>query len=99
MPKRIATPARAPNFARASSSRWRSLPSSSLPIAKRGLASFYGADAYKLTEKAKKGEFRHAEEAGYWETEMSHRAIYTVITWFNLLCPKASAKWNIRQEP
>lgn len=63
-----------------------------------GTASFYGADDYKLSEKAKKGELPHADDPAFWQTEMTHRARYTVITWFNLLCPKASAKWHIQQE-
>lgn len=65
-----------------------------------GTAGFYGAEPSKLSAKAKQGKLPHAELPEYWEDrEMSHRARFTVITWFELLCPKATAKWHIRMEP
>jgi hypothetical protein len=65
-----------------------------------GTAGFYGVDPpYKISAKAKQGKLPHAEDPAFWEgEEMSHRARFTVITWFELLCPAAAAKWHIRQE-
>jgi hypothetical protein len=51
-----------------------------------------------LSAKAKAGQLAHAQDPAFWEGEMSHRARSTVISWFNLLCPKLSRKLNIKEE-
>lgn len=65
----------------------------------RGAASLYGGEEFKLSDKAKRGELPHAEDPAFWDGETTHRGRFTVITWFQLLCPKASARWNLRPEP
>ncbi len=66
-----------------------------------GTVGLYGVDPpYKVSAKAKAGKLPHAEDPAFWEDEeMTHRARFTVITWFELLCPAATAKWPVRLEP
>ncbi len=63
-----------------------------------GVASYYGGEDFKLSDKAMAGQLPHAQNPDFWQSEMSHRARTTVISWFRLLCPKASAQWNVRKE-
>lgn len=57
-----------------------------------------GEAVFQLSVEAKRGKLPNASRREFWETPTSHRGRSTAITWFNVLCPKASAKWNIREE-
>lgn len=63
-----------------------------------GTASYYGGKEFQLSEKAKAGQLPHAQDPEFWQSEMSPPDRTTAISWFRLLCPKASAKWNVREE-
>ena len=63
-----------------------------------GTTSFFGAQEYKLSSKAKAGELSHAEDPSFWEVEMTHRERYAAITWLLLLCPSNSRRWHVRHE-
>ena len=63
-----------------------------------GTAAYFGGEEFKLSAKAKRGELPHAQDPAFWDSEMTHRARTTVITWLNLLCPKASAAWHVRED-
>ena len=63
-----------------------------------GSAGYSGGEHFKVSAKAKRGELPHAQDEAFWGSEMSHRARTTVITWLNLLCPKASAAWHVRED-
>lgn len=63
-----------------------------------GIAAYSGGEDFKLSAKAKRGELPHAQDPEFWETDMTHRARTTVITWLNLLCPKASAAWHVQED-
>ena len=63
-----------------------------------GTASYYGGKEFQLSEKAKAGQLPHAQDPEFWQSEMLPPDRTTAISWFRLLCPKASAKWNVREE-
>lgn len=63
-----------------------------------GTAAYYGGKEFQLSEKAKAGQLPHAQDPEFWQSEMSPPDRTTAISWFRLLCPKASAKWNVREE-
>jgi hypothetical protein len=64
-----------------------------------GTVGIAGAnEEYKISEKAKKGQFADAEGQAFWDGDLTHRGRITVITWFRLLCPNASAKWHVRAQ-
>jgi hypothetical protein len=62
-----------------------------------GIAA-WGGEQFKVSAKAKRGELPHAQDEAFWDTGMTHPARTTVITWLNLLCPKASAAWHVRED-
>ncbi len=64
-----------------------------------GIAWTYGGDEFRLTDEAKAGQLAHAQDARFWQSQMTHRARTTVIRWFRVLCPRASEKWHVREEP
>ncbi len=63
-----------------------------------GTASQTGGDTYRLSKAALAGRLRHAEDPKFWATSLTGRARYTLITWFQVLCPDTSRRLNIRQE-
>jgi hypothetical protein len=63
-----------------------------------GIAAYSGGEHFNVSAKAKRGELPHAQDPAFWDSEMTHRARTAVITWLNLLCPKASAAWHVRED-
>jgi hypothetical protein len=57
-----------------------------------------GAEHFKVSERAKQGELPHAQNEAFRDSDMTHRARTTVITWLNVLCPKASAAWHVQED-
>jgi hypothetical protein len=52
-------------------------------------------ERYRLTDKAKAGGLNLAEDDAAWSTELTHRAKFTVASWFALLCPSNAKRWGL----